>query len=1074
MTKRFLTILILVPFLGIAQNNNFIAYNDYNELVGKKIPKVLLNKISVSLEDVSFQHALSTIADKGELKLNYTKNVLPKDEEISLNLENVYAVEALFAILSDANLGLSITEGGHLVIVPDHKIISPAEEIQFLSGKVYGIVSDNKTGEPLVGANVFLEGTTIGATTDFNGEYVIISIPAGNFTLRVSYLGYKAVDLPIKATVENQVIDIELESVALEGEEVVVSAQVEGQFQAINQQLSANNIKNIVAADRIQELPDVNAAESIGRLPGVSITRDGGEANKVVIRGLSPKFNTVMVNGVEIPSTSRENRSVDLSMISSNMLSAIEVSKSLTPDMEANAIGGAVNMKLKDAPEGLHYELRSQGGYNGLSDKISNYLISGKASNRLLDDALGVSLNFNIEKVHRGSEQISGNYSVVTSESVMRLNNIRLKRQNEDRQRKGIGLVLDLNKQDSKYLLTSFFSRTERDYIKVTDDFNAEDNTRTYGVEDNGDYITDMISTMFHGENRFRPFNIDYNLSYIRTNRNEPDLRTWSFQEANAFENEMDQYSGVDGIIPFARTDLNRTYWHDIDYKTRLAEESDFTASLNLEIPFRFNYDIGGKFKFGGKYRYKSRTNDEHHLEGNVGNNGGSTRRDLIADKYLEGLVIRDSDTPWNLLSIQNIEDSEYKSSILDGQYNINWAPKVDLLNLVMDGLLNDDDPNGDNSLSDPLWLGNVAEYANDFDFSDNYSAFYLMKELNLGPKILILSGVRYEHVESKYTANETVAPQVFELPNTKEVKSKRNNEYWFPQVHLRYKASDWFDIRLSGTRTITRPDYKAISPYSFISSTKENLQFGNPNLIPALAKNFDVYLSFYSNHVGLFTIGGFYKEIENMIYSYSWTTIKGDPELPLAGDAAGVSVSTWRNNKDDAFIKGLEFDWQTNFWYLPSPFNNIVLNINYTRIVSDTKYPYNYVESIPIPTFPFKEIVRVESKRSGRFLNQPDDILNVALGYDIKGFSTRLSVLYQGNTTRTIGNLNQQDSFTKDYLRFDISVKQKLPIKGLEIFCNLNNITDRFDETYQHEETFFRDTDQYGLTMDIGFKYSN
>jgi len=141
--------------------------------------------------------------------------------------------------------------------------------------------------------------------------------------------------------------NFQLTGQAILGDEVIVTAQARGQNAAITQQLNSNTISNIVASDRIKELPDASAAESIGRLPGVSIDRYNGEATGIAIRGLAPKYNTVTVNGVTLPATDRENRSVDLSLISSNLLDGIEVKKANTPDMDADALGGTIDLRFK-------------------------------------------------------------------------------------------------------------------------------------------------------------------------------------------------------------------------------------------------------------------------------------------------------------------------------------------------------------------------------------------------------------------------------------------------------------------------------------------------------------------------------------------------------------------------------------------------------------------------------------------------------------------------------------------------------------------------------------------------------
>lgn len=215
---------------------------------------------------------------------------------------------------------------------------------------VEGYVRDAQTNEPLIGTNVILMGTSLGAATDINGKYTIRNIPEGTYTIRATYIGYKFSQFKIEIKGGQHISqDFKLEPESIEGQAVVVTGQASGQLGAINQQLTSDQIVNAVSAARIQELPDANAAESIGRLPGISVLRSGGEANEVVIRGLAPKFNRILINGVELTSSNPDNASIDLSMISSNMLEGMEVKKTVTPDMNADVIGGTVNLELREA-----------------------------------------------------------------------------------------------------------------------------------------------------------------------------------------------------------------------------------------------------------------------------------------------------------------------------------------------------------------------------------------------------------------------------------------------------------------------------------------------------------------------------------------------------------------------------------------------------------------------------------------------------------------------------------------------------------------------------------------------------
>ena len=180
----------------------------------------------------------------------------------------------------------------------------------------------------MVGANVFLKAKSLGTATRSDGTYQISNVGPGKYILQSSYIGYISKEVEIEI-ISRQVlkIDFELDYNTIQGEAIEVTAQAKGQMDAINKQLKAKSIKNIISSDKIQELPDANAAEAVSRVPGVSIKREGGEGNKVVISGLSPKYNKITVNGANLASTGYNDRSTDISMISQYMLKEIEVVK---------------------------------------------------------------------------------------------------------------------------------------------------------------------------------------------------------------------------------------------------------------------------------------------------------------------------------------------------------------------------------------------------------------------------------------------------------------------------------------------------------------------------------------------------------------------------------------------------------------------------------------------------------------------------------------------------------------------------------------------------------------------------
>ena len=219
---------------------------------------------------------------------------------------------------------------------------------------ISGYINDKSTEQPLIGANIYIEGTSQGSSTNEEGFYKITNVKDGIYTIKVTYIGYKTYSDTIKIYGRSRLLDkksftknIKLNYTTIEGKEVVVTAQAKGQMNAINRQLNSKSLVNIISSNRIQELPNANAAETVARVPGVSIRREGGEGNKVIIRGLSPKYNNITVNGVKLASTDNNNRSTDLSMISQYMLDGIEIIKAGTPDKDADVLGGTVDFKLK-------------------------------------------------------------------------------------------------------------------------------------------------------------------------------------------------------------------------------------------------------------------------------------------------------------------------------------------------------------------------------------------------------------------------------------------------------------------------------------------------------------------------------------------------------------------------------------------------------------------------------------------------------------------------------------------------------------------------------------------------------
>lgn len=350
------------------------------------------------------------------------------------------------------------------------------------------------------------------------------------------------------------------------------------------------------------------------------------------------------------------------------------------------------------------------------------------------------------------------------------------------------------------------------------------------------------------------------------------------------------------------------------------------------------------------------------------------------------------------------------------------------------------------------------------------------MTEINFGRFLMFFPGVRYENTHANMTGREgNVGEESYEpdLDNIYVSDTSATASYgrWFPMFHVRVRPTGWFDIRLAYTRSLSRPQLNWMLPKKKVNGSDQSVEFGRPDLQPQMSTNYDVFLSFYSNKIGLLTIGGFYKEIDSLIFEREGHKILNWEKEGFTKNLQGFTLSRPENSPFKTEVRGFEVEWQTNFRWLPSPFDGIVLNANYAHIWSETRFPRSFVRLEPIDVFPFIKTTVIDTFRAGDMPDQADDIANVAIGYDKGPFSARLSLLYQGMTLSSVGERPELDGFTADLVRWDLSVKYRIT-DNIGLFYNLNNFTDRPDESFQ-QKRYLTEREFYGWTTDIGIGFA-
>jgi TonB-dependent receptor len=945
---------------------------------------------------------------------------------------------------------------------------------------IEGYVKDAKSGEPLPGANIIVQGTGMGAATDINGKYAITNVPVGSYTIRATYIGYTAKETEIRVLADARTQhDIGMDFVGVVGETVTITAQASGQSQAINQQLSSNQIINVVSAAKIQELPDANAAESVGRLPGVAVLRSGGEGNTVVIRGLQPKYNKILIDGVQMSSPDPNDRTTDLSTVSSSMLEGIQVSKSVTSDMDADVLGGTVNFSLREAKARTSgaplFNALVQGSYNNLSNaynKFNNYKFVASGENRFFDDRLGVFAQFDLERKNLTSNELG---AVYTHAGVSMIDyyttGLGLYYIPRDRQRLNGALIMDYALPDGKIKLSNFVSSGNTNTQSRYEFFDIAHNMHLFQLSQSTSKLTTLSNTIAL-EQQLPLFQMNLQLSHTYAEVRNPDDWTVNFMQSGAGLGAFNNTANVnpEDIPKAANNDFSQAIINGIVTSTNFSRERALTASLDFKTNVHVADYVSVDFKFGGKYRYQTRSYDY-----DLYNGGGLQFGDAA---YINDLIISHFQLPVDRykISLPYFTDPHFSyGKVLDGRYTmvapLDYGKISDLITMIKSRTA---DIASFPGAAQVYGHNNFASTSNNYSGNEKQSALYVMSIMNFGHDITFIPGVRYQHLQTTYTGVRGMQNRLsFLAYNNYDTTATQNHGYWLPNLSLRYRPLSWCDIRLSYTKTLAYPDFSAIIPRIDVDGNNGIISWNNFTLTPQRSTNYDLYLSFYDNSIGLFTVGGFLKQIDDLIYPWAFYATGTNivkyypPTFVGTTTPTGVYlVNTFVNNSHRVTDYGVELDWQSHFWYLPAPLSGLVLSVNYTHIFSEAEYPYTFIRTVN------RRATYVDTTFTDRLLDQPDDIVNVSLGYDYKDCSIRVSMLYQTDIFTGANFWPQLRSHTAAYKRWDVAVKQELPWCGLQLFCNLNNINGANDLSVIQGGGVPLAEQQYGLTVDVGLRW--
>ena len=808
--------------------------------------------------------------------------------------------------------------------------------------------------------------------------------------------------------------------------DIVVTGSRASREQAIERKRALPTIADVVASDDIGKLPDFNTAEALQRLPGVSVQVDQGEPRYVVVRGIDPNLNQVTVDGNLVGIPEAEGRRVALDTIPSDLVSAIEVVKAVTPDYDANAVGGSINLVTPtafDRPDPFTYAT-ARGTYNDKSGKVG---FGGSATHGQRfgpDDQFGIVVAGSYLKRFIDSDlaEPTGYRSFTTTGvgTVSAPTNLILYDYRIMRERIGGILNLDWRPSDDvrlyvRNIYDQFTDHEERDQFNVvllnaatpapvvldathirfpngraTRQFRQDNQTqKLYNISPGGEF-------------KFGHAELDVNYTYAHAQEHTPVRDDLEFRSVAGQSATLD----LSTALP-TYTDIDPRLYDPTQFPLRRIRQRRETIDEDLntfraDLKFNFGEDDKSFVKVGGKFikRVKDRDNSQ-------------TQRELVGTSTLAstGAVLPPPD------------------DFYEGKFD--FGPTIDYRGVL------------DYYAANPNFLAlnalqtAVNERSLDYRIDEKIYAGYGMVSLSLGD-LTAIGGARVERTKGRYDAfsiragGTAITPLSFDQTYT----------HVLPSVHLNYQAGSDLLLRAAYTNTIGRPNYDATVPT--FSEDNGVGTAGNPDLKPYTSMGLDFSGEYYPGSDSIVSLGIFYKRLKNPIFTQTIqnTTFSG---------IALTSLSQ-PQNADSGKLFGIEVNAQKRLTFLPAPFDGLGVSANGTYIDSSVKVPGRETEDIP-------------------FFRQSKWIANAALFYERGPFEARVALTYRSPFIENVGSPTQ--GVTADIYQYgrtviDTRISYKLS-QAIEIFGSLSNINDAPLNYYQTNKDQDYSREIYSFNGDFG-----
>jgi TonB-dependent receptor len=888
---------------------------------------------------------------------------------------------------------------------------------------VTGIVSDSSGTRTLQGAEVTIVELGQTASVGPDGTFRFGDVPAGSYTVRARFAGAaeETRSLTVSgtgaATLDFVLSPLVTADTGAVVDDVLVIGQRANFLSAISRQRAADTVQTVLTRDAIGQFPDQNVAEALRRAPGINILNDQGEGRFVSVRGLDPNLNSASINGNRVLATGGDERAVALDVIPSELIESIEIRKTLTPDMDGDTIGGSIEISTTSSLDRRRnlYTASIEGSYNDQNEQTSP-----KAS---------------FDFVHRFNDQfgIAGGASYYNREFAT--DNIEMDGWEEDganayaedleyrdydvtRERYGATLTLDYRPNDSTQLyLRGLYSKFDDTELRTRLIFEFDEPTSTTAgtaTFDSADgrirverdlkdrrEVQSVRTVSAGGRTDSGAWRFTYDLAYSEADQTEdgsidPVVFRRDFEDPGELGVTID-YSDLRRPtyqIDFGQTNFLRASDYEFDALELTTDENarDREFSARFDAAYDLQIDAGSlEFKFGGKARQREK---ELSFIFDIfdGYDGDFTLADVPgAQSY--GLAVIDP-----IPGLSEIRDffaanrSRFERNDLDSDF-----------------------------------ASNAESYTADEDIYAGYAQLRFENEA-----LRIIGGVRVEHTETELNGSRlelveegAIRGGVALADDTLFITPVQFDSSYtdvLPSVNIRYTLADDLIARFGAFRSVVRPSFGQQAPRFLIEENEDGErsgEFGNPDLDPYKAWNFDATLEYYFAPQAVLQGGVFYKSIEDYIITAEF---ENGVFNGIAYEEAEIPI-----NGDEATVFGVELSYGQALTFLPGPFDGLLVNFNYTYTDAEGEV---LGRTVPLPA-------------------SSEHTFNAVLGYEHGPLSLRAAGAYRSGYLDELGGDADSDRYVRSHFQVDLSGKYRIN-ENVQLFGELVNLNDATYTAFQ------------------------